>query len=401
MYDRSTTGTTLVWLVVVTVTLVSLRANWVTLLSNLSAVENTRIVMTQLQDLSVLHPLGLCQVEARDVVEEPRDRSLGNALYYSVPSYPSAVRLLADGRHIEAHGLLQELQTGGQWHAMEEYALGLAEYQAGESARACAHWRRVGASNLFIRLGQQCDSLNKETAIAYYKLALATVPPDQADQYLTLGRAFRSHFELQYALAALKEAARIRPGDFDVLFLAGLSAYELRDPVIAAEFLERAVEIAPRRNSYAYAMLGSLQEESGNLELAFNWFQRAHLLFPTDSGFHYRMGLVRFSQTRYMEAIQYFEQAYKLEPRPDYLFFLAQAALGLGDLARAREMLEQAIEQAPADTRSQLTLARVCMQLADTPCARAAYQAVLLVNPENQEARQGLQTLGSHDASNP
>jgi arylsulfatase A-like enzyme/Tfp pilus assembly protein PilF len=246
-------------------------------------------------------------------------------------------------------------------------------------------------------------------------LAAAPPPPAPEDRVVAMSVADRSTLEsLGYlGIAAEEEEAsqseldRFEPrgGDpkdyvrwFELKARAGGA---LRDKNYArAEQMLRALVKAVPDVPGLRLDLGRALREQGRLPEADAEYRHAVSLAPGDASAHQTYGrFLLFSAQRFADAGQQFELALAEEPdNVNLLHDYAVALMGLGQLDRAEQYLQQALDLEPEDAR--LTQALGVLRMRQNRFAEAAecFRRTLALDPDCGEAKAALQWLSRGQA---
>jgi tetratricopeptide (TPR) repeat protein len=240
-----------------------------------------------------------------------------------------------------------------------------ARYGLGRTALAKHDYARA-AENL-----EQALALDAKASIIHYSLAMA---------YRGLGDRLKAELHLQQ-----RGTLQVKPDDplikeLDELLHSALT-YEIRgdnasnkgDWVAAAEYLRKAVTLAPKRASIR-RKLGTALFYTGDRPGALEQFQEAVQLAPTFAMAHYSVGVIHEEMGRHQQAIESFSAALRSEP--DYV----EARLGLADALRRSGQLEPSLLQYEQILRIDPRAVK----------ARFGYAAALIRLKRYQEARNRL-----------
>lgn len=156
----------------------------------------------------------------------------------------------------------------------------------------------------------------------------------------------------------------------------------------------RGVFGAPTRDFYAFTLFGRGLayihglDHKPHLGYAAKQLARAVFIDPKLAAAHRLLGVVHLWKKQWARARGQF--AYALELRPGYPAALAGQARALmheGRERRARELLEQLVDQRPWDVDLRLDLGRLYWQAGDVDRARHHLEAVVAAAPERLDAR--------------
>ena len=306
---------------------------------------------------------------------------------------------------------------------LEWYALGVAYWSQGRTDDALNAWSRSEAGRLFLNLAKRCaESGDLAAAEQYYDVALVSLPAGDGEGYLELvwyyagredasraaealarylltdrdsstawlatGRVKEIEGHYLEAIAAFERAHALDPTSYESFYWAGHTAVRQGDWELARRYLQQAIDIQPWAWR-PYELIGLSYMAEGQYEDAFAWYEQISDLPEGLLG----MAKACYLEGSYEEALTYYEQALALDPSPKLYYETATAAMALARWDQARVLLDTAIALTPGVARYHLSLGDTCLQLAEPDCARAAYRTVLELEPDNQSARQALDTL--------
>jgi tetratricopeptide (TPR) repeat protein len=169
---------------------------------------------------------------------------------------------------------------------------------------------------------------------------------------------FKAFGERDYrrAIEAWEQALAINPNLTYLKANLGVCYYAVGERDKALELWMAYKEASPKE-AHVYNSIAGYYRDSGDLEKAIEYYQEAAKLNPFYHLPHYNIGLVRYSQHRYAEAINAFREALRITPKDPYvLIALAQAYRATGDNVNSLESLQQARVFAPTDFRPRFEL---------------------------------------------
>ncbi|HSN74021.1 MAG TPA: tetratricopeptide repeat protein [Anaerolineae bacterium] len=340
-----------------------------------------------------LFALYLAQDRADEVI------AFYNQLLRENPGNVSALRGLADAY----------IATGQTESALETYDLFLAQnrdnvqalmaqgstlVQLGQMEEALAVYQRAGRRagptgwlQPQIEQARTLTSLGRlEEAETSYRLVIQQIEdPDRAagqtgdlaQPYIGLARLLLLQNRIDEATQVSDAVLAAQPNAPAVQILAGdLSRFQGRRAEALAAY-RRALEVAPD-NAAAHTRVGDLLLEGGNLAEAQAAFEAALASDPTNTS-----GLLGLARTLSRSATA---GAGFAAFQPDQLTPQQQA-----DLARAQELLDTVLALRPESAlAAQLVRADVLFAQGQVAEAADAYQAVLLAEPDNSTAIEGL-----------
>lgn len=160
---------------------------------------------------------------------------------------------------------------------------------------------------------------------------------------------------LNKAINYLNQAVRIHPNYRNAYLLMANSHYFKKDYENAVLNYDRVLTISPGYQDAHQNLLITLREGSRyvgqyqqNYQLAEKWLRRGTQLDSKDYEMHRLLGITLGVQGRHGEAIPYFQKAIELRPDvADNYTSLGTAYKQMGDIDKAREMLNKAVEIDP------------------------------------------------------
>ena len=148
------------------------------------------------------------------------------------------------------------------------------------------------------------------------------------------------HFD---AITPLREAARLRPGDADILHDLGLACLESGQVGEAVAVLQAAIAANPRYAD-AYLRLGIALEAAGAPEEALAAYRKASTLVPSLADAHFRAGDLLLSLSRSSDAVASYRRAVIASPKTTLGRIASAKALQAEDRDReAEKVLRQAL----------------------------------------------------------
>lgn len=194
----------------------------------------------------------------------------------------------------------------------------------------------------------------------------------------------------QEALGALDQAEREMPESASVAELRALVLIGLGRHDAAVACAKRAVELAPDSNS-THVILGRALLERGELGLAEASLREALRLDPSDPFDYGWLARVQLDQQRWEQALATAEQGLALDADNDLCLHQRAAALMLlGRKPEAAKAVEALLERSPNGSATHAALGYLLLHGGDVAAGKAAFLESLRLNPENEDAREGL-----------
>jgi tetratricopeptide (TPR) repeat protein len=311
---------------------------------------------------------------------------LGNTLA-DLGHVEAAVALLrqAAGRHpgdvwvnYDLAGALERLRPAARDEAVRYYTA--ARALRPETAHVFAH--------LLDRMGRGAE------AEAVFR-DLANRRPDVLSNMVCLavqlkhnGRAAEAATILERAVAAAREAIRLRRDDFKAHFSIGLGLCDVKGDYAGAEAeFREAIRLGPDI-AVTHFNLGNALSKQGKLPEAIAAYREAIRLEPATDAYHYSLGAALGDQGKTSEAIAAYREAIRL--MPDH----AAAHLSLGvilcdqrhDYAGAETEFREAIRLTPDHALAHFNLGNALRGQEKQLEAIAAYREAIRFKPDHAEA---------------
>jgi tetratricopeptide (TPR) repeat protein len=159
-----------------------------------------------------------------------------------------------------------------------------------------------------------------------------------------LGSTLRAQGKLAEAVAAFKEAIRLKPDFPEAHYNLGLSlAAQKKFPEAVAAYRE-ALRLKPDLPQGHYNLGLSLAAQNKSAE-AVAAFKEAIRLKPDDPEAHFHLGLSLGAQNKSAEAVAAFKEAIRLKPDfPEAHYYLGLALLQLGQFSKSLDALRRGHE---------------------------------------------------------
>ncbi len=281
----------------------------------------------------------------------------------------------------------------------------------GMETRALQEWRAAGADEYFIHRGLALAGAGEPVAaVAHYERALI-LNPESADAYYYLGRVLSALGREAEALAALESAAALEPPASPRRYLLWAEVYVARQAWESAlEAFGQAATLAPEDPVPHYRMGQLLADQFQDPAAAIPHWQWALRLDPDYVPPRMALGQAYAEQGACDEARDWLAPLLPPDQVPSPAsaaeLRLAERSHGLlGDCLLQQARYDEALDHlarasalAPSDVSRLLPLARGYAMAGRYHDAIAIYQEVLTLDPENAQARQGLEELGWFEA---
>lgn len=181
-----------------------------------------------------------------------------------------------------------------------------------------------------------------------------------------------------FAAQKFNEEIDKAPNDTRLRIFFASFLHQLGDLTNAKAEALRALELSPKKQSILFE-LGAIAQDSGNLGEALDWFRQAFELEPSydTARVYYAATAIRLGQTSLADSLlnEGFGTA-----APDNGIIL-QAYLDVGNLSRVLEIAQTRVERNPEDAQKQLELASVYLQLGRRSDAINAIREAIRLEP--------------------
>jgi tetratricopeptide (TPR) repeat protein len=222
-----------------------------------------------------------------------------------------------------------------------------------------------------------------EAALVIWR-RLAELKPNRG-RFLRLGGAAWKLGLVDEGENAFKRALEVDPRSVIALGVLGMLAIQRGDWGAAADYLKRASEIEPDQNEQAsvqFSMLGVAQRKVGKTKDAEEAQRTAIQIDPNYEEAHYNLGVVLKLTDRHSEAETHFRKALELDPD----FAPAHRELGFVLMERkagqeAEGHLRKALELTPDDPWAHIYLG-ACLFRSDPEAAEAEYRIAEKLKPK-------------------
>lgn len=180
---------------------------------------------------------------------------------------------------------------------------------------------------------------------------------------LTEGQLLRDSGRSKEALGLLEGALKKAPDDTALLYDAALTAEKLDRTELMETYLRRAIKLKPDE-AHAYNALGySLADRNVRLQEAYELIARALKLAPDDAFIQDSMGWVYFRLGNLAKAREYLEQAWHARPHAEVGAHLGETLWTLDERDAARAIWREAQQIEPDNETLQSTLRRLKVRL--------------------------------------
>ena len=316
--------------------------------------------------------------------------------YIYLEDYDSATAVLSQAAEAMPDSSEIYLYWGTVLESTERYDEAIAVYQRGLE-------HLPDAVDIYLYWGLALEQQDAWTAaIDVYRQGLS-VSPEHAVLHVRWGISLGRQGQWEAALAQYETAAALDSAASPTFLHWGIALEELERWEAALEKLNQAVALASDK-SHALFYLGSCYEQASRklgrdeyFDRAIETFQRLLAIEPNDAyALNYLGYMYADKGVRLTEAVELLEKAIAIEPdNSAFLDSIGWAYFRLGELAQAEHYLQQALEQMDeGDPEEQAVIfdhaGDIASALGKTGEARAHWQKVLELAPDNEEVRRKL-----------
>jgi tetratricopeptide (TPR) repeat protein len=217
--------------------------------------------------------------------------------------------------------------------------------------------------------------------------------------YATLGTIYQARMQISEAASAWAKALELDPGVVEILPHSSLSALLTEDFTQIEAGLERHLGAHPESvdTLYALALMSLHRNELGRSKM---YFERLARLAPNRSDVPYNQALIHLREGNEADAQAAMKRFRELKVREHgefekhnrahFLRLEAEEAVTAGEMVRAIEIYSGIVADGVRELTDYLSLAEAWLRLGDGAKAFAWYESVLLTQPYNREALEGL-----------
>ena len=234
------------------------------------------------------------------------------------------------------------------------------------------------------------------TDVALYTQTLE-VSPRATNIRENLGVVAWNHGRIDEAEKQWNIALKLNPDSPITLTNLGLVYAKRKEYRKAEDYFRKAMLHKPDYTD-PHLNLGSLMMDLGRLQEA-EWQLRAAVaLSPLVPSCHNKLGKLYLKEGRLREATEQFSQSVAVAPNFEGYDGLGVIYLGQRDLSLARQAYEAAARVNPYDSRAHFGLGRIAAMSGLRRVALSEYSRGFETDPNNQEAKNAVQTLRTSEA---
>jgi serine/threonine-protein kinase len=263
------------------------------------------------------------------------------------------------------------------WAVAVVFAATLAGLTVQREYRYVSHFRlptefnsKVAEAERQVRFAWELtDSSPKEAqprwqrAVEQWEEVVRASPADARHQeylehaYFNLGYVLHKQHKLDEAVAAYRQAIRVRPEDVTAHLNLGIALFEQGHLDQAIAEFRAAIQLNPHDHT-AHYWIGYLRHAQGRLDEAIEAYRQAIRIQPGDVRTRASLGSILALDGRLDEAIAEFREAVRLKPDvPEYRVALGRALQERGQVEAAIAELRKAVELRPGDATARAGLA--------------------------------------------
>jgi len=307
-------------------------------------------------------------------------------------------RALAEHRYEDAEQAYEKLRELSPTTAEVHAGLGLIYFQERKFSQAAAALRQAlklkpGLPNSDVLLAMCLSELGQfREALAGLRKGFrqSADAPLRRMTGLQLQRAYTGLQQDDKAVEVALELTRLYPDDPEILYHGGrlFSNYAYLATM-------RLARVAPS-SAWLHQAAGEANESQGLHDAAIREYRQVLALDPGRPGIHFRLGRVLLSRSRQSatdaevqgsraEAAKEFEQELRLDPaNANAAYELGEMLRQSGQLAKARELFEEAVKHYPEFGEAQVGLGRVLIALEKPDLAVAHLRKAASLDPASE-----------------
>jgi tetratricopeptide (TPR) repeat protein len=268
------------------------------------------------------------------------------------------------------------------------------------------------ASALVARGRAELDGGKIDEAVASFERA-AEQSPEDSEVYRWLGQAYLSKLQdasmfKKLSLSKNTRKAYLKSIELDpenIQARASLASFYFNAPSVAGgskqKGLEQVEEIRKRDARTAHLLLGRMHNGDKEPAKAKQEYRAAIRLDPSDPDPYYILGVICQQEKEWEEAFEAFEAGVRETGDARSLYQIGRTAVFSGThLERAKEALTQYIARAPeaatmpTEAHARWRLGMLYEKEGRKDLARREYREALKVDPDLEQAKEALETLG-------
>ncbi len=212
---------------------------------------------------------------------------------------------------------------------------------------------------LFVKALFESEQGNFARSVEFFERSLAKNPMDKTVLSRFVIVAIQAN-QSSKAVAAARSLLNLEPRNLDFLYLDGVSSLQNNDLIHAEMSLKRYTEARPKDPRGCLALGMTYAAHSDRLDEALRQLAYCIITDPNNFEASYQLGLSYKNMGDLAKAAEFLEQA--IEHSPNHAFALRDLGavyLQMGEEAKARPLLEKAVSQNPSDADTHFQLSRL------------------------------------------
>jgi protein O-GlcNAc transferase len=287
--------------------------------------------------------------------------------------YDKAIRLYDQGQYEQAIPIFKQVleETNGNTSLIGR----LARFYLAESYGALA-------------LSQMNKAAN-ERAIGNLKEAI-TLKPEYADLHYNLGKAYIENNQYSEASKVLKTALELNPRYARATLLYGIALYAMGDHAQGFQYVHHACDLSGELE-ISLQRAAEEADQQGEKETTLRLLKAMNEPRTEDSLYYADKAREAYRKGDFETAVKEMQEAVALKPHyADLQNLLGTYLYEAKRYAEAVVVFARAIQINPQYVDAYLNHALSLEALGETDAAKKAYAAVLIIDPENQVAKDAL-----------
>jgi tetratricopeptide (TPR) repeat protein len=313
-------------------------------------------------------------------------------------NYNLGLLLIAEGKTLAA---IQHFQRVHPATVETRFNLVRAYFQAGKPTEAMSIARELSAAHkqdvkLHFTLGLLLATA-KQYKTAQLELEQANaLQPETFEILHNLGQAYLRGHEYTKAEVALNRALKLKPDSVETLYLLAQVYSEQARPVDALDLLVRAHKLAPQNTDVIFLM-ARVSMTQNYFEDAIPLLESGLKIAPQRTDLHAALGESYFMAGKTEKAIEEFQKLIELEPSARSYAFMGLSYRHLGRFDEALKYFEQGLKQDPRNTSCLFNIGYIEERQGNYARAEDLFQQTLGSNPDFPEALLELANLRVKD----
>lgn len=233
-----------------------------------------------------------------------------------------------------------------------------------------------------------CDT---ETAEKMLKKVIR-MNPEMAKAHKDLGIIYLNKRLFDYAEEEFKEALKLAPNDFEVLFEYANYLYSISKNSEAESFYREALEVEPE-NVLALTFMALNKLVLNELDEAYSYIKKAVTLESNHEYVLFCTGRILFARKEFEEAKRYLIKAVENNPDIETQNTLALTYFELGEYQQALNIFKNIDKKRPKNTSVMMEIAKCYEKLNDNDNALEYLYKVVNIFPDFEEAHEMIRRL--------